>query len=129
MLLRSQDLIHTTEIWTTNSRTRRRQLPLALAVPVLVRNGQSRRSDRIARMLCGDRQRGAVHGQYQGWRFEGVSLTGDGLVDGLSSAFSVFHEEARLGNGDHIVWRGDRRSCMERDRGKVDLEGRALMDL
>jgi hypothetical protein len=57
------DLVHTTEIWTTNRRTRRGQLPLALAVSVFVRDGQSRRTDRIARMLCGDRQRSLVHGQ------------------------------------------------------------------
>lgn len=58
------DLVHTTEIWTTNRRTRRGQLPLALPVSVFVRDRQSRRSDRITGMLCGDRQRRLVHGQY-----------------------------------------------------------------
>lgn len=123
------DLVHTTEIWTTNRRTRRGQLPLALAVPVLVCNGQSWRSDRITRMLCGDRQWGAVHGQYQGWCFERVSLTYHSLIDGLPSAFTVLHEETRLGHGDHFVWRWDRGSCMERDRGKVDLQDWTLVDV
>ena len=64
LTLALSDLVHTTEMWTTNSRTRWCQLPLALPVSVFVRDRQSRRSDRITGMLCGDRQRRLVHGQY-----------------------------------------------------------------